>query len=105
MKHRAIRQAFILSMLLCLVIGAQVCEAQTFLTEQSQRIATAPEPTELGYVESANGTLHLEVPLGSFPQRNSGATLDYRLIYDNSFWIVGPAGKWTPRVDPILGAG
>src|SRR6266567_1053683 len=78
--------------------------AQTFLTGQSERIATAPEPAELGYVESANGTLHLEVPLGSFPQRGGGL-LDYRLIYDSSIWTISSGGAWMPSPDPLLGAG
>lgn len=41
----------------------------------------APEPVELGFIESANGGLHQEIRLGSFPQRG-GRTLTASLVYD-----------------------
>lgn len=43
------------------------------------------EPVELGFVNVANGILHLEIPLASFPQR-AGAPLTYKLVYDSRLW-------------------
>ena len=42
-------------------------------------------PVENGYVDAATGNLHLEVPLGSFPQRGL-PTLTAKLIYDSRIW-------------------
>lgn len=51
-------------------------------------------PVENGYVDSATGNLHLEVPLGSFPQRGL-PTLTGKLIYDSRIWQI-VNGVWQP---------
>jgi hypothetical protein len=104
MKHTAVRLGF-LAIILLQVVVPRMGVAQTFLTGQSQRLATAPEPTELGYVEAANGLLHLEIPLGAFPQRGSGDLLTYQLVYDSSVWTINSSSAWTPSPQPLLGAG
>lgn len=69
--------------------------AQDFLVEHSDPNPVAPQPVELGYVESANGVLHLEIPLGSFPQRGTNKPLTYRLVYDSNLWqIFTGISKW-----------
>ncbi len=87
-----------------LAAAAGVSNAQDFLTGQAERLTTAPETAELGYVESANGALHLEIPLGAFAQRGSGGTLQYRLVYDSSIWSVNSSGVWSaPPVSILAG--
>src|ERR1700688_419752 len=40
-----------------------------------------------GTVDIANGNLHLEIPLGSYPQRG-GKSLSLKLVYDSRVWGV-----------------
>src|SRR5712691_8898040 len=85
---------------LCLLGPASgVGRAQDFITSTGDRIPIAPEPVELGFIESTNGGLHLEIPLGSFPQRGSGRPVTYRLLYDSTIWTISPVGLgwgWKP---------
>ncbi|HEV2963658.1 MAG TPA: RHS repeat-associated core domain-containing protein [Candidatus Angelobacter sp.] len=103
--HAGTKISFSIGLLVLLIATAGAGEAQSFLTGQSERNASAPEPVELGYVESANGALHLEIPLGKFPQRGSDDLLNYRLIYDSSIWTVSPGGVWQATSNPLIGAG
>src|ERR1700722_18669369 len=59
-----------------------------------QRPFVAPEPVELGFIETASGDLHLEIPMGSFPQRGSSAQpATYKLVYDSGVWT-NNGGIW-----------
>lgn len=62
-----------------------------------QRPVVAPSAVELGFTETSNGNLHLEIPLGSFPQRGAAQSLGYSLVYDSFMWIVNPGtNRWQP---------
>jgi len=81
-----------------------VAEAQNYLTAGGTPTFAAPEPVELGFTDTANGGLHLEFPLGSFPQRGSKVPLTMKLMYDsNAQWYVGCAFgggcAWYPNAD------
>jgi YD repeat-containing protein len=45
-------------------------------------------PVESGFIKTANGALHLEIPLGTFPQRG-GHQFTAALIYDSNIWGAG----------------
>jgi len=45
-------------------------------------------PVENGYINAATGDLHLEIPLGSFPQRG-GRQFKAMLMYDSNIWGSG----------------
>src|SRR5882672_3327740 len=86
---------------LCLLgMGSRVTMAQTL----GQRPYVAPEPIELGFVESATGNLHLEIPMGSFPQRASSQPMKYFMAYDSNFWTITPSNVWSPA-SPLPFAG
>src|SRR5277367_1788292 len=59
-------------------------EAQGYLTSTGTPPFSAPEPVEYGFTDTANGNLHLEIPLGSFPQRGSNQGLAVKLVYDSN---------------------
>jgi len=42
-------------------------------------------PVEMGYINPANGNLHLEIPLGSFTERG-GHQVKFSYNYDSGFW-------------------
>jgi len=67
--------------------------AQNYLTTTGVPTFSAPEPAEYGFVESANGNLHLEFPFGSFPERGSKEPYNLRLVYDSHIWQVGSSSS------------
>jgi RHS repeat-associated protein len=72
---------------LALLLGASAmpAKAQSYLQNIGVPPFTTQLPVENGFVNVANGDLHLEIPLGSFPQR-SGAPDKIVLMYDSTIW-------------------
>jgi len=83
---RKMRILFASAFFLSLVVSARLCKAQ----EAGFRPWVAPEPVEMGFVENANGNLHLEIPLGSYPQRGTKNPVTYRYTYDSDIWLLNP---------------
>jgi RHS repeat-associated protein len=76
-----------------------VVSAQTYLTATGVSGFSSPYPAEMGTVDATSGNLHLEIPLGSFPQRGSGALIP-KLVYDSHIWTVptdGTSYVWTTQ--------
>lgn len=87
---------------LCVLIGTggTVLHAQSYLTSTGSPSFAAPYPAEMGTVDAASGNLHLEIPLGSFPQRGQNATFVPKLLYDSHIWTVptdGASAVWTTQ--------
>ena len=67
-------------------------------------------PVENGWIDAANGILHIEIPLASYPQRG-GATETVKLEYDSAIWSYDintgysypPAGSYYPSSCPACG--
>ena len=100
---------FSIAAALCLssLVGG-VARAQGYLNSIGQATFTAPEPADLGFVETANGNLHMEIPLGTFPQRGSGQPIRLRMAYDSNIWYLNPnygSPVWQPTNVPGPGAG
>lgn len=74
---------------------------QNYLTSTGAPRFSAPELVEYGFTDVANGNLHLEIPLGSSPQRGTQQPQFLRLVYDsNKVWgtaLVGASITWTPN--------
>lgn len=92
-----------------LLLGALCLFALTGRTVHGQSYGTAsgtppfvsPEPVELGFTDAANGNLHLEISMGSYPQRASKQPLDIRFVYDSSsIWTIAcgqfSCSWWSP---------
>jgi hypothetical protein len=69
-------------------------KAQTYLQSAGRPTFTTALPIENGFYNAANGNIHLEIPLGSFPQRG-GRTLTYALAYDSDMWDI-VLSSWHP---------
>jgi RHS repeat-associated protein len=101
-NHRlAISRVFLTlaSLLFLLCADVQVSTAQSYLTATGSPTFSAPEPVEYGFTETANGNLHLEFPLGSFPERGSKEPYRLRLLYDSHIWgtVYNGSGQvWSP---------
>jgi RHS repeat-associated protein len=72
-------------------------EAQ-YTTAAGTPTFTEAFPVEMGFTNLSNGNLHIEIPIGSFPQRGS-LPYDARLVYDSAIWkILGTT--WQPTNIP-----
>lgn len=80
---------------LAFLFGPSVTAIEGQATNPFENIGLPPFsttlPVENGYVNAATGDLHLEIPLGAFPQRG-GHTFKAALVYDSSIWGVSPGG-------------
>ena len=89
----------LVSMVIAALLGPWniVALAQNYLTNAGAPY-TAPDPTEIGFVETANGSLHIEIPLGSFPQRGSAPPLTIKAVYDSNIFriVTGATPYWSP---------
>jgi hypothetical protein len=68
--------------------------AQDYLQALGTPTFTSAEPVELGFVNTANGNLHLEIPVASFPQRGS-KPLTYKFVYDSRIWVQSGGSGWS----------
>jgi RHS repeat-associated protein len=84
---------FVLALLLG--AGAMPAKAQSYLQSIGVPPFTAQLPVENGFINAANGNLHLEIPLGSFPQR-TGAPDKIVLMYDSTIWLPVYPFFWRP---------
>ncbi len=99
LASRAAWSRLSLMFLTLLLLGTCPGRAQNYLTSSGTPNFAAPEPVELGFTDASNGVLHLEIPLGSFPQRGSNLPLTFKLIYDSAIWQTyggGGSADWAP---------
>lgn len=81
---------------LALLLGSSAipAKAQTYLQSIGVPTFTTKLPVENGFINAANGSLHLEIPFGSFPQRG-GPPDKIVLMYDSAIWT-WYGGSWSP---------
>ena len=79
---------------LSLFLVLPLAQAQTYLNATGSPTFNTPEAVELGYVNLANGNLHLAVPFGSWPQRGA-IGLSAGMVYDSRIWQIVD-GQWQP---------
>ena len=76
------------------VTAISSCQAQSYVYATGTPSFSTAFPVELGFVDVANGNLHIEIPLASPPQRGSLVATE-KLVYDSRIWQpVG--GVWSP---------
>jgi len=71
-------------------------------------IAAFHHDTLIGFVNVANGNVHLEIPVGSFTQRGNLPPLTIKLAYDSRIWRINQNGStysWQPNNIPFAMAG
>ena len=86
-RRRSVWAAFVAA---CIIALGASCLAQTttdYLYDWVPQPYSNKTPVEYGYVEQANGHLHLEIPIGEPQQNRSGSgTTQLRIVYDSNFW-------------------
>lgn len=89
--------------LMLLLFATPSCGQQSFMDEPGIPAFTTSFPVEHGFINLANGNLHIEIPIASYPQRGNISALHARLVYDSRFWTVRTdpvtlAQSWVPNV-------
>src|SRR5438445_5747300 len=80
--------------LILLLACVSPLKAQSYLENVGIPTFTTSVPVENGFINAGSGNLHLEIPLGSFPQRG-GRQYRVALVYDSAIWQ--PVnGSWQP---------
>lgn len=82
---------------------------QSFMDEPGIPAFTTAFPVDHGFINLANGNLHLEIPIAAYAQRGNPKALNTRLVYDSRLWMVRTdpvtqARSWAPSV-PSIGVG
>ena len=82
--------------------GARGVHAQDYSLQTGAPAFRAPQPVKLGFVNLANGNLHLEIPLAGTPPRG-GLLYFAKLVYDSRIWqavSTGTSASWQPTNVP-----
>ncbi len=74
--------------ILVVFFAADPASAQSYLDEPGIPSFTTSFPVEYGFINLANGNLHIEIPIATYPQRGNIKALHVRLVYDSRFWVV-----------------
>jgi RHS repeat-associated protein len=89
-----------LAAVVLLILPAVPLRAQQYLNEIGLPPFTTIEPTENGVINLANGNVHVEISLGTYPQRGGPSlTLTPRFVYDSRIWSIvnnGTSQVWSP---------
>jgi RHS repeat-associated protein len=97
---RSSANILVLPVLIVLLLSA--ASGQDYLAQIGRPTFSSMEPVELGFVNTANGNLHLEIPLGTYPQRGS-RPLTFKLVYDSRIWSATTVWAWNQN--PIIAQG
>ena len=73
--------------------GTAALHAQSYLQNIGVPNLTTAIPVENGSISVTNGCLHVEIPMGLYPQRG-GRQTPVTLVYDSSIWT--PKNPWSP---------
>jgi hypothetical protein len=85
----------------CLFALSVTAKAQDYLFATGNPTFSVNIPVENGYINVANGSLHLEFPLANHKQRGV-LSLNERLVYDSRIWMIGHYSNyyWWPTGVP-----
>ena len=104
-RNQILVKAFRRWAIACLMVlfSAAPASAQTpYLLQPGAPTFTSADPFELGYVNVANGDVHVEIPLSASPQRGRNG-FTFKLVYDSNIWHIvntGSALVWQPNNVP-----
>jgi len=70
-------------------------QGQTYLQSIGSPTFSTKLPVEGGWIDASNGRVHLEIPMGSLPQRGL-PTDNIVLMYDSNFWGYFASTSWNP---------
>jgi RHS repeat-associated protein len=74
--------------------NAAIVRGQSYIQNVGSPKFSTKIPVENGYIDASNGRLHLEIPLGSLPQRGLRPD-NIVLMYDSNIWSAA-TNSWQP---------
>jgi hypothetical protein len=82
---------------LALTLAIPDASAQDYLTATGNPTFSVNIPVENGYINVANGNLHMEIPIATHTQRGA-LQLNERFVYDSKIWKIVQNGgySWQP---------
>jgi RHS repeat-associated protein len=90
----------VVALILLLAPGAVVVNGQqSYLQTVGVPVFDPKLPVQNGFINTSNGDLHLEIPLGNFQQRG-GHQFKAALMYDSNIWVDVGGGWWDPTNVP-----
>lgn len=95
-------KASLLFLVLTLLSGAGNLFGQGYVNGTGVPTFTTSLPVEAGFINVANGNLHIEIPIASMAQRGS-LPLNEKLVYDSRIWQAvnnGTSNTWQPTNVP-----
>jgi RHS repeat-associated protein len=93
-KYRPSWWVALVTLLLVFATNVPTAKAQTYLQSAGSPSFSTRIPVQSGYVDAANGRLHLEIPMGSYPQRG-GHPYNVSFNYDSNIWA-STSMSWQP---------
>jgi RHS repeat-associated protein len=87
---------------LLLICLGRIATAQDYLSQTGSPTFSVAQPLQYGFVNLANGNVHLEIPLASAPQRGNLA-FSAKMVYDSRIWQIVKVGGnllWKPTNIP-----
>jgi len=93
-------RVFLAAALLSLLVAScpNIALAQSYYYAYGSNPWTTPVPVPGGYVDAANGNLHIEIPIASMAERGS-VPFRAALVYDSHIWqqvTTGSSTSWKP---------
>jgi len=102
-SRKKVRSLWVALVAVALLIGLNLppAMAQSYLENIGTPSFTTALPVPNGFLNVANGSLHLEIPMATLPQRG-GSSVKVALVYDSAVW--SPVnGLWEPdNIEGIL---
>jgi RHS repeat-associated protein len=97
-RSRAVRFGTLRIVMACMMCMLVKPAGAQYTTAAGTPTFSTAMPVEMGFTNVANGNLHLEIPLASFPQRGK-LTYNARLVYDSLIWTIS-GNQWSPTNIP-----
>lgn len=79
--------------ILTAIVAPSTLHGQSYVYATGSPTFSTAEPVELGFINVANGNLHIEIPIAAIPQRG---TVPYvaKFVYDSRIWQNFGTGSW-----------
>jgi RHS repeat-associated protein len=85
-------RSFLVAMSVSFITAIAVAQSAQYFTQIGEPNWSATIPIPMGFVNVANGNLHLEIPITSLSQRGGQSVVE-KLVYDSIFWqLIGTGG-------------
>jgi len=100
MRRIPVGNGLIVCLSVLLTCLAEQSNAQNYVYDTGSPTYGVSFPVPNGFINVANGNVHLEIPLGTFTQRGNLPSLTIKLVYDSRIWRINQnlsTYSWQPN--------